>query len=95
MVGGLQQADGLKFSVLGNTDSGLVKTTLSEAALTLTYTRGKSGMATITLCATDADGVSVKRALLVTVSPLGPAGAVSGSPLPAGLLVLMPPGPSR
>ena len=57
-VAGLQHGDGLKFSILGNTNSGLVKPTLSEAALCLTYVRGKSGTATITVCATDADGVS-------------------------------------
>jgi hypothetical protein len=91
-VSGLQHSDGLKLSILGNTNPELVKTNLSEAALTLTYAQGKSGTATITLCATDADGVSVKRTLLVTVCPLSPAGVISVSPPPPGQLVSMLPG---
>jgi hypothetical protein len=91
-VSGLQHDDGLKFSVLGNTNPGLVKTNLSEATLTLTYAQGKSGTATITVCATDADGVSVKRTILVTVRPLNPAAVVSVSPPPPGRLVSPPTG---
>ena len=68
-VSGLQHGDGLKLSILGNTNARLVSTNLSEAALTLTCARGQSGTATITVCATDADGVSVKQTLLVTVRP--------------------------
>jgi hypothetical protein len=83
-VSGLQHRDGLKLSILGNTNASLVSTNLSEAALTLTYARGESGTATITVCATDADGVSVKQTLLVTVRPLSPAGTVHVSPSPAG-----------
>jgi hypothetical protein len=81
-VGGLQHRDGLKLSILGNTNRGLVSTDLSEAALTLTYARGKSGTATITLCATDADGVSVKRSLVVTVRLPIPPGAGVRLPSP-------------
>jgi hypothetical protein len=69
-VPGLQHGDGLKLSILGNSNRGLVSTDLSEAALTLTYAPGKYGTATITLCATDADGVSVKQTLVVTVRPV-------------------------
>jgi hypothetical protein len=94
-VSGLQHGDGLKFSILGNTNPGLVKTSLSEAALTLTYAAGKSGTATITVCATDADGVSVKRTILVTVQPLSPTTVVSVSPAPPGRLVPLLPGTSR
>ena len=83
-VSGLQHGDGLKLSVLGNTNPGLVSTDLSEAALTLTYARGKYGTATITVCATDADGVSAQQTLLVTVLPLRPAAAVSRAEIPAG-----------
>jgi hypothetical protein len=83
-VSGLQHGDGLRLSILGNTNAGLVRTNLSEAALTLTYAPGQSGTATITVCATDADGVSVKETILVTVRPLSPAGAVSVAPRPAG-----------
>jgi hypothetical protein len=83
-VPGLQHRDGLKLSILGNTNRGLVSTDLSEAALTLTYTRGKSGTATITLCATDADGVSVKRTLVVRVRPVILAGAGARLPTSTG-----------
>jgi hypothetical protein len=66
-VQGIQHGDGLRLSLLGNTNAGLVRTDLSEASLTLSYTRGQSGTATITVGATDADGVSVRQTLLVTV----------------------------
>jgi hypothetical protein len=88
---GLQHGDGLKLAVLSNTNSGLVSTDLSEAALTLTYARGKCGVATINVGATDADGVSVQQTFLVTVRPLQPAGAVRVTPL----LVPLPAGPVR
>jgi hypothetical protein len=81
-VSGLQHRDGLKLSILGNTNPGLVKPALSEAALTLTYTRGKYGTATITVCATDADGVSAKQTILVTVRPLIAAAPIVVPPLP-------------
>jgi hypothetical protein len=71
--------DGLQLSILGNTNSGLVTTDLSGADLTLTYARGKHGTATITVGATDADGVSVREIILVTVRPLGPAHAESSA----------------
>jgi hypothetical protein len=61
--------DGLQLSILGNTNSGLVTTDLSGSDLTLTCARGKYGTATITVGATDADGVSVREIILVTVLP--------------------------
>jgi hypothetical protein len=70
--------DGLMLSILGNTSPGLVKTDLSGADLTLTYARGKCGTATITVGATDVDGVSVRQTILVTVGPAHPA--VTGGP---------------
>jgi hypothetical protein len=85
-VSGLQHGDGLKLSILGNTNSGLVKPCLSEAALTLTYARGKCGTATVTVCATDADGVSVKQAILVTVRPL-----IAAVPAPVSPTLARPP----
>jgi hypothetical protein len=80
---GLRGADGLQLAVLGNTNPSLVKTKLSETELTLTCAAGKCGKATITVSATDADGVSVQETLVVTVVPRGPAG-MGESPLPAG-----------
>jgi hypothetical protein len=93
-VSGLQHEDGLKLSILGNSNSALVKPGLSEAALTLTYASGKCGTATITVCATDADGVSVKQTILVTVRPLiaaAPAPASSAPPRPTVALAPVPP----
>ena len=90
-VSGLQHGDGLKLSILGNTNSALVKPSLSGAALSLTYSRGKCGTATITVCATDADGVSVKRTLVVTVRAPVAAAPVALSPTPARLPVVTAP----
>jgi hypothetical protein len=83
-IPGLQYQDGLRLSVLGNTNSALVQTTLSDSALTLTYQKNQYGSATIVVCATDADGVSVQQTLLVTVRPLT-AGGVGLIPAPPPL----------
>jgi hypothetical protein len=82
---GIRHKDGLRLRLLGNTNSGLIKTDLSEAVLTLTYSRGKCGTATITVSATDADGVSVKTTVQVTVSPLKLAGP-RGTPARPGTI---------
>jgi hypothetical protein len=79
---GVQPGSGLRFAILGNTNSRLVQTDLSEAALTLTYTRGQCGTATITVGATDTDGVSVQRDVVVTVRPSSPAGTLGVMPTP-------------
>jgi hypothetical protein len=74
---GIQHEGGLRLELLGNTNSALVQTDLSEAALTFTYARGKCGTATITVSATDGDGVSVQEAVVVMVGPQklpGPGG---------------------
>jgi hypothetical protein len=71
--------DGLQLSILGNTNSGLVKTDLSGADLTLIYARGKHGTATVTVGATDADGVSVREIIFVTVRHLVPAHGMSSA----------------
>jgi hypothetical protein len=93
-VGGLQHADGLKLAILGNTNSRLVRTDLSEAALTLTYAHGKNGKATITVCATDADGVSVKQTVVVTVRPPRAAVTVHAAPVSGSVPVTQaPPAP--
>jgi hypothetical protein len=82
--GGIHPEEGLHLSVLGNTNGGLVKPDLSETTLTLTIARGKCGTAAVTVAATDADGVSVRETVLVTVRPLKPASSSAVSPLPAG-----------
>jgi len=85
-IPGIQYQDGLQLAVLVNTNSALVRTELSDSALILTYRSGQSGTATIVVCATDADGVSVRQTLLVTVRPPSPAGATG-----AGAIPLAPP----
>jgi hypothetical protein len=75
--------DGLQLSILGNTNPGLVTTDLSGADLTLTYARGKNGTAMITVSATDADGVSVRETILVTVRPRQPVPTAGGATSPA------------
>jgi hypothetical protein len=75
--------DGLQLSILANTSPGLVKTDLSGADLTLTYARGRTGTATITVGATDGDGVSVRETILVTVRPRQPGATIGPAPLPA------------
>jgi hypothetical protein len=79
-MGGIQHGGGLQFAVLGNTNPGLVQTDLSEALLTLTYTRGQYGTAAVTVGATDADGVSVQLTLVLTVRPPFPAPAPVSMP---------------
>jgi hypothetical protein len=88
---GLQHKDGLQLAILGNTNPRLVTAELSEAVLTLTYTSGQYGTATITVAATDADGVSVQQTVIVTVRPLSPAGAVGEMPIPTLPQLSMPP----
>jgi hypothetical protein len=83
-MSGIHHENGLQLSMLGNTNSRLVRTDLSEADLTLTYARGMYGTATITVGATDADGVSVQETIRVTVRPLASAGTGAAVPRPAG-----------
>jgi hypothetical protein len=85
---GIQHQDGLHLAIVGNTNSRLVTAELSEAALTLTYTRGQCGTATITVNATDADRVSVQQTVVVTVRP---SGAVGITPVASPPQMLSPP----
>src|SRR5262249_14019820 len=79
---GLQHAAGLHLAVLGNTNARLVTPDLSGSALTLTYTRGLFGTATLTVNATDAGGVCAQQTVVVTVLPLRPVvGAEGVSPI--------------
>ena len=91
-MSGIRPEDGLQLSLLGNTNSGLVRTDLSEAELTLSYTPGRCGKATITVGATDADGVSVQENVFVTVLPLQTSGTGGALPTPTGAKTLSAPG---
>jgi hypothetical protein len=77
-INGIQHDDGLRLSLLGNTNAGLVTPDLSGRELTLTYTPSHWGTATIMVSATDADGVFVQENILVTVLPLAPANGRTG-----------------
>src|SRR5262249_60171172 len=83
-MNGIQHAGGLQLSLLGNTKPGLVTTDLSDMDLTLTYTPGHYGTATITVGATDANDVLVQVTILVTVCPMKPAVMRGVSLIPAG-----------
>jgi cyclophilin family peptidyl-prolyl cis-trans isomerase len=58
----------LTFSVVNNTNAGLVTPTVDGGNLTLTYAAGQKGTATITVQATDQFGLSVQTTFTVTVS---------------------------
>jgi hypothetical protein len=62
-------ADALTFLVTGNTNPGLVSTSVAGDDLTLDYGAGQSGNATITVRATDGGGAFVEDAFVVTVVP--------------------------
>jgi hypothetical protein len=81
-MSGIQHDDGLQMSLLGNTNPGLVKTDLSEDELSLTYTASKCGTATVSVAATDADGVSVRENILVTVLPVPSTNTGGSSTVP-------------
>jgi cyclophilin family peptidyl-prolyl cis-trans isomerase len=61
-------ADKLTFAVSNNTNPGLVTPTINaDGLLTLAYTAGETGVATITLMATDSAGISAQSTFTVTV----------------------------
>jgi hypothetical protein len=91
---GIHAEDGLQLSLLGNTNPGLVKPQLSEGELTLSYTPSKSGTATITVGATDADGSCVQINILVTVIPPRPADFGASWTSPTGHSTSIAPNPS-
>jgi hypothetical protein len=66
---GLQLDDGLQWTLLSNTNPGLVTPELSGSDLTLAYTPGQWGLASLSLGATDADGVSARENINVVARP--------------------------
>jgi hypothetical protein len=84
-MSGLQHETGLQFSLLGNTNTGLVTADLSEADLTLQYAPGHYGASTVTVGATDADGVCMQESILVMVAPLVQT-SVGTPPPPTGTM---------
>ncbi len=68
----VDRAEELTYSVVGNTNPGLVTTTIDPRAssfLNLTYAAGKTGSARITVRATDRFGTFVDASFTVTVVP--------------------------
>lgn len=79
---GAHSGGGMQLSLVGNSNPGLVKPSLSDGELTLTYTSSKCGKATITVGVTKADGSSGRETIVVTVlAPPAKIGAGS-SPRP-------------
>jgi hypothetical protein len=67
VLSGAHPQGGAQMSLVGNSNPGLVKPSLSDGELTLTYTSSTSGTATITVVAINADGSSVDQSIVVTV----------------------------
>ncbi len=72
--------------IKGNTNRALVSARLTDTELTLSYTPGKSGTATVTVGLTDAAGASIEVTFAISVRALPSAGtAQAGSlKLPSG-----------
>ncbi|MEW4487152.1 hypothetical protein AB1L42_03675 [Thalassoglobus sp. JC818] len=62
------ETSGLALTIVGNTNSGLVGTSLNGSQLTLNYLDGQVGTTEITVRATDADGGYVEETFEVTVN---------------------------
>ncbi len=62
------RADGMTFQIVGNTNSGLVTPTVEHNKLRLDYTNGQVGTSTITLQATDKEGLKTTTSFTVTVN---------------------------
>ena len=60
----------LTYSVVSDSNPGLVTASLTNEDLTLHYAAGKSGVATITVRATDSLGATVNQSFTVSVVPL-------------------------
>src|SRR5579875_3411299 len=79
---GAHPEGGLQLSLVGNSNPGLVKPSLSDGELTLTYASSKCGKATITVGVTNADGSSGRETIVVTVLPPPPKIGEGSSPRP-------------
>jgi cyclophilin family peptidyl-prolyl cis-trans isomerase len=76
----VSRGDFLTYSVVSNSNPGLVTPTVKSERLTLTYAAGQSGTATLTVRATDRFGVSVDSTFTVTVTDQPPTASVVLSP---------------
>jgi hypothetical protein len=82
-LGGAHPEGGMQLSLVGNSNPGLVKPSLSDGELTITYAPSQCGTATITVSVTDADGSSVQETIVVTVLAPTPKIGAASSPIPA------------
>ncbi|MEX2454033.1 MAG: Ig-like domain-containing protein, partial [Rhodospirillaceae bacterium] len=67
----------LTYAVTANTNAGLVTTALAGASLTLGFLADQSGAASITVTATDGEGLSVAETFDVTVAPINDAPVIT------------------
>jgi cyclophilin family peptidyl-prolyl cis-trans isomerase len=67
-----QQSETLTYSVVSNSNPGLVSASITDERLTLTYTAAQVGNATIVVQATDRFGATVQQSFTVTVTPKPP-----------------------
>jgi hypothetical protein len=79
---GAHPGGGMQLSLVGNSNPGLVKPSLSDGELTLTYASSKCGKATITVGVTNADGSSGRETIVVTVLAPPPKIGAGSSPSP-------------
>ena len=78
----LQQGVPLAFTILGNSNPGVVTATITNGKLTLTQTSGATGISTITIQATNKNGKTVLQSFTVSVAPgLAPAFTSANSAL--------------
>jgi cyclophilin family peptidyl-prolyl cis-trans isomerase len=80
LVQGVQvvsQNESLTYSVVGNTNPGVVTTSIKNNRLTLTYPAGATGASTVTVRATDQFGATVDDTFHVTVSNRPPTVALT------------------
>lgn len=68
----VDQPEFLTYSIISNSNPGLVTPTLKNEWITLTYTHAMAGSATITVQATDVFGATVRQTFTVTVTPQAP-----------------------
>ncbi|MEC7838440.1 MAG: Ig-like domain-containing protein, partial [Chlamydiota bacterium] len=71
--------DTLVYTVVGNTNSSLVSTSISSGNLTLDYGDNQNGSSTITVRATDSFGAYVEDTFVVTVNPVNDAPTVANA----------------
>jgi cyclophilin family peptidyl-prolyl cis-trans isomerase len=73
----VSQPESLTYSVVGNTNPGLVGTLVTNERLGLTFVKGATGSSVITVQATDQFGATVTSSFTVSVADAAPTASVS------------------